>query len=201
MTLLCPYLLLNSKAIQKWLSTHPSDRQTWRFHQLVSLGSALEQELLPLGIVRADWESNADVAVGIGDGKQPFRDPSIWAGLTSWRTIMPRQAHDELAALFLRHGAKLWFLQTNQVGGWNADIAPLAPTPLFGQIKIPFTQVSPVSIILNRVLASVAIPQARDWLIAGVTLLTYGAIATIHWIVVVIWLLFLGGMHRLHQRN
>jgi predicted Abi (CAAX) family protease len=32
-------------------------------------------------------------------------------------------------------------------------------------------------IILNRVLASLAIPEVRDWLVVGVTLLMYGAIA------------------------
>jgi predicted Abi (CAAX) family protease len=167
----------STPAIQQWLKTHPEDSQTLRFQQLVSLGLSLEKELLPLGIVRADWESNATAVAGIDDGKQPFRDPSIWAGLTSWRSTTPRQAHDELAALFLKHGAKLWFLQSNQVGGWNPDIIPVAPTAFFGQIKIPFTQVSPMPIILNRVLASLAIPEVQDWLVVGVTLLMYGAIA------------------------
>ncbi len=167
----------STPAIRQWLNTHPSDPQTLRFRQLVSLGSALEKELLPLRIVRADWESNAGIAVGIAENQQPYRDPSIWAALTTWRTMMPRQAHDELAALFLRHGAKLWFLQSNQVGGWNPDIAPLAPTALFGQIKIPFTQVSPIPVILNRILGSIALPQTQDWLIVSVALLIYAAIA------------------------
>lgn len=163
--------------IQQWLSNHPNDPQTLRFQQLVSLGASFEQELLPLGIVRADWESNASFLTGTGNDRDPFRDRSIWAGLTSWRTMFPRQAHDELASIFLKHGAKLWFLRTNQVGGWNPDITPLTPTALFGQIVIPFTNVSPIPIIFNRILGSLALPDAHDWLVAVGVVLVYAAIA------------------------
>jgi len=170
-------LVKSNPTIQSWLQNHPNHPQTLRFRQLKTLGSALERSLAPLGIIRADWKSNIDTLAGIGDTKEPFRDPSIWAGLTTWRTIMPRQAQDELAALFLKQGAKLWFLQTYQVGGWNPQIAPLAPTPLFGQIKLPFTNVPLISIILNRILASVFIPAWHDWLIVSLALLIYAAIA------------------------
>ena len=127
--------------------------------------------------MRADWESGVDILAGIGDTKKPFTDPSIWAGLTSWRTMMPRQAQDEFATLFLKQKAKLWFLQTYQVGGWNPEIIPLAPTPLFGQIKLPFTNVSIISILLKRILACISIPTVHDWLIAVLAILTYAAIA------------------------
>ena len=95
-------------AIATWMQTHPTDPQTLRFRQLADLGATLEKQLMPLGIVRADWNSPT---------ASPFRDPSIWAGLTSWRSMMPRQAHDELAAAFLKLGGQLWFLRSNQVGG------------------------------------------------------------------------------------
>ncbi|NJN07870.1 MAG: CPBP family intramembrane metalloprotease [Richelia sp. RM2_1_2] len=170
-------LVKSNPRIQNWLQNHPNHPQTLRFEQLTSLGSALERSLVPLGIIRADWKSNVDILAGIGDTKEPFRDPSIWAGLTTWRTIMPRQAHSELAALFWKQGAKLWFLQTYQVGGWNPEIAPLAPTPLLGQIKLPFTNVPLISIILNRILASIFIPAWHDWLIASLALLIYAVIA------------------------
>ena len=167
----------SNSTIQSWLEKYPNDSQTLRFQQLTALASALERQLLPLGIVRADWESSTDILAGIGEPKKTFRDPSIWAGLTSWRTIMPRQAQDELAALFLKQGAKLWFLQTFQVGGWNPKILPLAPTPLFGQIKLPFTNVPIISILLNRILASVFLPSLHNWLITSLALLIYAAIA------------------------
>ncbi len=163
--------------IQDWLQQHPNHPQTLRFQQLSSLSNELEKQLLPLGIVRADWESGVDTLAGIGDTKETFRDSSIWAALTSWRTMMPRQAQDELATLFWKQKAKLWFLQTYQVGGWNPEIVPLAPTPLLGQIKLPFSNVSIISIILNRILASAFIPTLHDWLIAALALLIYTVIA------------------------
>ncbi|MEO1433762.1 MAG: CPBP family glutamic-type intramembrane protease, partial [Cyanobacteria bacterium J06633_8] len=161
--------------IQDWLQTHPNHPQTLRFQQLTFLSSALEKQLLPLGIIRSDWESSISLA-GIRN-KETFRDSSIWAALTSWRTMMPRQAQDELATLFWKQKAKLWFLQTYQVGGWNPQIAPLAATPILGEIKLPFTNVPILSIVLNRILASAFIPTFHDWLIGALAILIYTTIA------------------------
>ncbi|NEP53662.1 MAG: abortive infection protein, partial [Moorea sp. SIO3C2] len=55
----------------------------------------------------------------------------ILRGLASWRTVLPRRGHDEIASLLLNHGAKLWVIRTNQVGGFDPDIIPYAPTTLF----------------------------------------------------------------------
>ncbi|MBD2680058.1 CPBP family intramembrane metalloprotease [Nostoc paludosum FACHB-159] len=168
-----------SPQIQIWLNTNPNHPQTLRFQQLIKLGQALEKQLAPLGIVRADWQSQASILAGTGIGKttEPFQDGSIWAGLTTWRTIMPRQAQDELAAIFLKHGAIIQVWRTNQVGGWQADIVPIAPTVVFGQIQIPFTNISPLSILLNRFLASLVIPSFQDWLLVVLLLGIYSAIA------------------------
>ncbi|MBN3960183.1 CPBP family glutamic-type intramembrane protease [Nostoc sp. NMS8] len=165
--------------IQTWVRANPNHPQTLRFQQLVELGKSLEQQLAPLGIVRADWQSQAGILAGTGIGKttQPFEDRSIWAGLTTWRTIMPKQAHDDLATIFLKHGAIMQVLRTNQVGGWQPNITPIAPTILLGQIKILFTDISPLSIILNRVLASLAVPTLQDWLVIVVMLIIYSIIA------------------------
>ncbi|MBE9002866.1 CPBP family intramembrane metalloprotease [Nostoc sp. LEGE 12447] len=165
--------------IQTWVRKNPNHPQTLRFQQLVELGKSLEQQLAPLGIVRADWQSQAGVLAGTGIGKttKPFQDGSIWAGLTTWRTIMPRQVHDDLAAIFLKHGATLQVLRTNQVGGWQSNITPLAPTVFLGQMKIPFTNIAPLPIILNRFLASLVIPTQQDWLILVLLLIIYSIIA------------------------
>jgi len=169
----------SNPAIQKWLNAHPDDPQTLRFQQLVSLGSSLERQLSPLGIVRADWESNASALSGIGNEEEPSlsQKRSIWAALTSWRTMLPRQAHDELASIFLSQNAKLWFLRSNQIGGWQQDIIPEEATAVLGKLKLPFTNVAPFPILFNRVLGSFVIPDQRDWLIVAVTLLIYSAIA------------------------
>lgn len=52
------------------------------------------------------------------------------AALTTWRTLLPRRAHDEIAAIFLKNQASIWSIRTNQVGGFDPDIEPLAPTAL-----------------------------------------------------------------------
>ncbi|MBE9107034.1 CPBP family intramembrane metalloprotease, partial [Nostoc cf. edaphicum LEGE 07299] len=165
--------------IQTWIRANPNHPQTLRFQQLVKLGQSLEQQLAPLGIVRADWQSQAGILAGTGRGKttEPFQDRSIWAGLTTWRTIMPRLAHDDLAAIFLKHGAIMQVLRTNQVGGWEPNITPIAPTVLLGQIKIPFTNISPFSILLNRTLASLVFPRLKDWLVVVVLLIIYSILA------------------------
>lgn len=165
--------------IQTWLKANPNHPQTLRFQQLAELGQSLEKQLTPLGIVRADWQSQAGILAGteIGQKTAPFQDGSIWAGLTTWRTMMPRQVHDDLATIFLQHGAMMQVLRTNQVGGWQPDITPIAPTVYFGQIKIPFTDISPLSIIINRLFASLIVPKLQDWLVIAVMLGIYSVIA------------------------
>ncbi|MEH2350336.1 MAG: CPBP family glutamic-type intramembrane protease [Nostoc sp.] len=165
--------------IQTWIRKNPNHPQTLRFQQLVELGKSLEQQLAPLGIIRADWQSQAGILAGTGIGKttKPFQDGSVWAGLTTWRTIMPRQAHDDLATIFFKHGATMQVLRTNQVGGWQSDIIPIAPTVFLGQFQIPFTNISPFSVILNRVLASLALPTQQDWLVVVLLLIVYSIIA------------------------
>jgi predicted Abi (CAAX) family protease len=46
--------------------------------------------------------------------------------------MLPRWAHDEIATIFLKQGASLWFIRTNQVGGFDPDIQPKAPTAILG---------------------------------------------------------------------
>ncbi|MEH2423862.1 MAG: CPBP family glutamic-type intramembrane protease [Nostoc sp.] len=171
--------VITTPQIQTWVRKNLNHPQALRFQQLVELGQSLEQQLAPLGIIRADWQSQAGILAGTGIGKttEPFQDRSIWAGLTTWRTIMPRQVHDDLATIFFKHGAIMQVLRTNQVGGWQANIIPIAPTIFLGQLNIPFTNISPLSIILNRILASLAIPTRQDWLVVVLLLIIYSIIA------------------------
>ena len=50
--------------------------------------------------------------------------------LLSWRTILPRLTSDEVTQAFLRQGGSAWVLRTNQVGGNDPDIEPVAPMTL-----------------------------------------------------------------------
>ena len=118
-----------SPQIQAWLQANPDDPQTLRFQRLVALGSALEKQLAPSGMVRPDWKQNARVLTGIASSRERLvREPSSLSNtILSWRSVLPRRAHDELGKLFLEHGANLWVLRSNQVGGNDEGILPLAP--------------------------------------------------------------------------
>jgi predicted Abi (CAAX) family protease len=116
--------------IRAWLDRHPHHPQTDRFNRLIQLGKDLENNLVPLGIVRSDWQQSDRELAGI---KQPDNLlDTLFKGAFSWRTILPRRAQDELAAIFLQNGATAWIIRTNQIGGFDPDIAPLAPTVVFG---------------------------------------------------------------------
>ena len=157
--------------IQYWLQEHPNDPQTLNFQTLIELERDLVAGLAPFGTVRPDWKHNAERLEGIGNGGGFIRNPELKAGLKSVGTMLPRTAHDELSSTLLEHGAKLWFLRTNQVGGAIPDILPVAPTIAFGQFPI-------VARVLRRAIAAVVIvPTAREWIATAGILTIYAAIA------------------------
>jgi predicted Abi (CAAX) family protease len=51
--------------------------------------------------------------------------------IRGWRAVVPRRAQVRLAEFFLERGAKLWFIQPNQVGSNNREMIPLAPARAF----------------------------------------------------------------------
>lgn len=173
----------SSPAIQQWWSSHPTDPTVQRFERLIALGTALDNELAPFGIVRQDWKTNANLLAGTQIDRRQFvrvaasGNENVITALQSWRTILPRQTQDELSALFLRHGAQLWFLRTNQVGGNDPDILPIAPTRPFGLWTLPGTFIPIVTILFTRILGAVNLPNLWEWSVAGWILLGYGAIA------------------------
>jgi predicted Abi (CAAX) family protease len=44
--------------------------------------------------------------------------------------MLPRRTQDEIAKILLKQGEFLWIIRTNQVGGFDPDIEPIAPTGL-----------------------------------------------------------------------
>ncbi len=101
--------------------------QVDRFDQLLRLGKAIRRELLPLGSARADWKHNKSV-LGISPEENFFR--GLLIGLKSWRTLLPRLASETIAKQFLNEDALIWVLRTNQVGGYDPSIEPIAPTQI-----------------------------------------------------------------------
>ena len=112
----------NADFLGDWEIRHP--QQAERFERLMKLGKSLKRELLPLGTARADWQDSTEV-LGISLEDDPLK--TVLRGLGSWRTMLPRVASDSLVKLFLHQGASVWVLRTNQVGGFDPDIEPIAP--------------------------------------------------------------------------
>jgi predicted Abi (CAAX) family protease len=98
-----------------------------RYEQLVKIGTAIRQQLLPFGTARADWQ-DGEKNLGISPEEDFFQNLAI--GLISWRTLLPRLAGETIARQFLRQGALVWILRTTQVGGYDPDIEPIVPTEI-----------------------------------------------------------------------
>jgi len=112
-------------ALSRWLNNYPHQAQ--RYQELVQLHEALERALQPLGGPRSDWEKN-EFTLGSTLEDRPLHN--LWIGISSWRTLLPRKASDAIVRVFLKHNATVWVLRTNQVGGYDPDIEPIAPMTL-----------------------------------------------------------------------
>ncbi|MBP1468843.1 hypothetical protein EYB53_024240 [Candidatus Chloroploca sp. M-50] len=91
---------------------------------LMALGNDLERYLVPFGGARSDWASDAGVLGGSADMGGLA---NLFTALRSWRTMLPSVAARTLVAIFLRHGAAAWVLDTYQCGGVNPHISPVMP--------------------------------------------------------------------------
>ncbi len=119
--------------INQWLQKHPDDKQTKYFNELISLGNTLEKQLIPLGIVRRDWQKNAQDLFGTNNQNDSLVTTAIKM-LKSWRTMLPKRAQEETIKIFIEQGAMGWVLRSSQVGGFDDSIEPVAPTTILGKI-------------------------------------------------------------------
>jgi predicted Abi (CAAX) family protease len=103
--------------------------------RLQRLGRALDHLLTPFGRVRGDWRANASLALAAGTGSFQARQ-DIGDVLLSWRSMLPRGAHDAFSAELLWAGLPLQMLRTNQIPGADPRLAPVAPTNLLGQLPV-----------------------------------------------------------------
>ncbi len=128
-------LYASIRQIEKLIQTHPAiaqhlvqqpDQQR-RYQQLRSLKRSLMRRLLTFGNSRSDWEKSA-LLLGSTLEDAPFQ--ALRRGLISWRTMLPRLASDTIVTTFLQQGGVVWILRSNQVGGHDPDIEPIAPFTL-----------------------------------------------------------------------
>jgi predicted Abi (CAAX) family protease len=161
--------ILANPEIKAWFANNPEDDESKQFSEFIELGTDLRDSLTPRGVVRPDWQDNAEYLAGIKDGNL-FNQVSFKNTIDSWNTMLPRQGHDDISRIFLDHGASLWFIRTNQVGGEDPNIEPIAPTVIFGQYPV-------VNILFARLVNSLLVPLTmKSWLITGILLLIYGAL-------------------------
>ena len=140
-----------------------------KIDQFTALARDLRRALAPYGVIRSDWQSNAETLAGVNArGNELATRSGLIAGIFSWRTMMPRWGQDDIALIFLNNGADLWFLRTNQVGGFDPTIEPIPPTALFGLIP-------GVSRVALRLARSFAVPISGA--LVGYTVLALLAIA------------------------
>ena len=114
--------------IKNWIAHHPEHQQTKRLQRLAAFNREIEKQLVPWQ-TRADWVDPYLSLIGTRLQDRPVT--TIVNALTSWRSLLPRLANDSLARTFLDYGASLWLLQTYQVGGYDKNIEPIAPTKLW----------------------------------------------------------------------
>ena len=110
--------------MKAWLTDHPDHPQTERLRSLMQWVENLRQTLVPMGVVRPDWEDAAPV---LGQASEESVLYTLYNTVTSWRSLLPRLAFDEMTRIFLEQGASLWLLRSNQVGA-EPEIEPIAPT-------------------------------------------------------------------------
>ena len=129
---------LSQQLTSQQLAPQPSAAEAERLRRL---GLALDHLLTPFGRVRGDWIHNSNLVLSGGRGSfQSSQSPRDV--LLSWRSLLPRGAHDGFAAEVLRAGLPLQLLRTNQIPGGDRHLEPMAPTTLLGQLPVAGTLVA-----------------------------------------------------------
>ncbi len=128
-------LFTTLRRLQQFIEAHPSF-ESWearapeearRYRTLVALSKDLSSKLQPFGSPRADWSTNE---FNLGSTLEDAPLQSVLTGLMSWRVILPRLAADTILGTFLRHGASVWVLCCDQIGGDHPEVEPIAPSTI-----------------------------------------------------------------------
>lgn len=161
----------NDPDLDAYIDANPDDPEVQKVEQFKALAEDLQRALTPYGVIRPDWRNNAEELAGVNARGNGFASRSgLVAGIFSWRTMMPRWGQDDIAYVFLKNGADLWFLRPNQIGGFDPTIEPIPPTALFGLIP-------GVSRVALRLARSFAVPISPS--LVGYTALALLLIAAV----------------------
>mgnify|MGYP001380129367 CR=1 FL=1 len=92
---------------------------------LQALVKDLRKRLQLFGAPRRDWSDNR---YNLGTTIEDAPLQNLLTALGSWRCILPRMAFNTIVGTFLRHGASLVIVGTDQIGGERSDVTPVPPT-------------------------------------------------------------------------
>jgi hypothetical protein len=113
----------NHPSLARWVQKSPAEFE--RYTALTALAKDLRKKLQPFGAPRRDWSDNT---YNLGTTIEDAPIQNLIAALGSWRCILPRLAFNTIVGTFLRHGASVTILGTDQIGGERSDVAPVVPT-------------------------------------------------------------------------
>lgn len=116
--------LRESPDLENWRMENPEEAK--RLDRLRQLGRALGKALTSFGKPRTDWYPQLE---SLASNLERNGFQNLWLALGSWRAMLPRMASDNVLRVALEHGASAWVLRTNQIGGYDPEIEPIAPFP------------------------------------------------------------------------
>lgn len=98
--------------------------QATRLQDLMGVQHNIKDKMSFLWKTRQDWKDDPEV---YGKGFDDGAVRNFLTGLGSFRMMLPPVAYRSIMDVLLKYHAQAFVLRTNQVGGWDPEIAPVAP--------------------------------------------------------------------------
>lgn len=98
--------------------------QATRLQDLMGIQHDIKDKMSFLWKTRKDWKDDPQV---YGKGFDDGAIRNFLTGLGSFRMMLPPVAYRSTMDVLLKYNAEAFVLRTNQVGGWDPEIAPVAP--------------------------------------------------------------------------
>ena len=117
----------SNPASRDFVKNNPRSADVQKYNQLLFFADDLYKTLTVFGKARSDWKRHAATDTFEISSSKDGLFATLRKAVMSWKTVLPRSAHDEILKTGLHNNVDVWILRTNQIGGWNPDIFPQAP--------------------------------------------------------------------------
>jgi predicted Abi (CAAX) family protease len=113
--------------ILRWVKKNRATAQARMFNDLRRIVFRWDSRFTPFRIVPPRWKRYLRV--------RPYRRATgrigeIIDAIITYRSVLPRGVHDDVSKIFIGHGAKLWVIRTDGIGGDIPGVEPLWPSTL-----------------------------------------------------------------------